>query len=89
MDYLRKTLPSGIDVSIILNGDRDADGNLVCVHEMLVIFRKTYKRHGFKPRGCLWRPVALRRRMYRIAPERWQYVNQKYCDGRLSPLPEL
>ena len=86
MDYLRKTLPSGIDVSIILNGDRDADGNLVCVHEMLVVFRNVYRRHGFKPRGCLWCPVAHRRRMYRIAPERWQYVNDKYCDGQLSPL---
>lgn len=86
MDYLRKTLPSGIDVSIILNGDRDADGNLVAVHEMLVVFRKVYRRHGFKPRGCLWCPVAHRRRMYRIAPERWQYVNEKYCDGLLSPL---
>ena len=86
MDYLRKTLPSGIDVSIILNGDRDNDGNLVAVHEMLVVFRKVYRRHGFKPRGCLWCPVAHRRRMYRIAPERWQYVNEKYCDGQLSPL---
>ena len=86
MDYLRKTLPSGIDVSIILNGDRDADGNLVCAHEMLVVFRKVYRRHGFKPRGCLWCPVAHRRRMYRIAPECWQYVNDKYCDGQLSPL---
>ena len=86
MDYLRKTLPSGIDVSIILNGDRDADGNMVSAQEMLVVFRKVYRRHGFKPRGCLWCPVAHRRRMYRIAPERWQYVNDKYCDGLLSPL---
>ena len=86
MDYLRKTLPSGFDVSIILNGDRDADGNLVSTHEMLVVFRKVYRRHGFKPRGCLWCPIAHRRRMYRIDPERWQYVNEKYCDGQLSPL---
>ena len=86
MDYLRKTLPSGIDVSIILNGDRDNDGNMTDVHEMLVVFRKVYRRHGFKPRGCLWCPVAHRRRMYRIDPERWQYVNDKYCDGQLSPL---
>lgn len=86
MDYLRKTLPSGIDVSVILNGDRDAMGELTCPHEMLVVFRKVYRRHGFKARGCLWRPVALRRRMYRIAPDRWQYVNAKYCDGQLSPL---
>jgi hypothetical protein len=86
MDYFRKTLPSGIDVSIILNGDRDEDGNMVCPHEMLVVFRKVYRRHGFKPRGCLWCPIAHRRRMYRIAPERWQYVNEKYCDGLLSPL---
>ena len=86
MDYFRKTLPSGVDVSIILNGDRDADGNMVAAHEMLVVFRKVYRRHGFKPRGCLWCPIAHRRRMYRIAPERWQYVNDKYCDGLLSPL---
>ena len=86
MDYFRKTLPSGIDVSVILNGDRDADGNMVSPHEMLVVFRKVYRRHGFKPRGCLWCPIAHRRRMYRVAPERWQYVNEKYCDGLLSPL---
>lgn len=86
MDYLRKTLPSGVDVSIILNGDRDEDGNMVCPHEMLVVFRKTYERRGFKPRGCVWCPIAHRRRMYRIPPERWQYVNDKYCDGLLSPL---
>lgn len=86
MDYFRKTLPSGIDVSVILNGDRDGDGNMVRPHEMLVVFRKTYERHGFKAIGCVWCPVARRRRMYRIAPERWQYVNAKYCDGQLSPL---
>ena len=86
MDYFRKTLPSGIDVSVMLNGDRDNDGNMVTAHEMLVVFRKTYERHGFKARGCLWCPVARRRRMYRIAPDRWQYVNAKYCDGQLSPL---
>ena len=86
MDYIRKTLPSGIDVSVILDGHRDDDGNMTEVHEMWVVFRKTYERHGFKARGYLWRPVALRRRMYRIAPERWQYVNAKYCDGQLSPL---
>ena len=86
MDYLRKTLPSGIDVSVMLNGDRDDDGNMTSVHEMIVVFRKTYELHGFKARGCVWCPVAHRRRMYRIAPERWQYVNDKYCDGQLSPL---
>lgn len=86
MDYIRKTLPSGIDVSVILNGDRDDQGNLLATHEMLVVFRKTYDRHGFKARGYLWRPVAIRRRMYRIPRERWQYVNKKYCDGQLSPL---
>ena len=86
MDYFRKTLPSGIDVSVMLNGDRDDDGNMVCAHDMLVVFRKTYVRRGFKPRGCVWRSIAHRRRMYRIAPERWRYVNDKYCDGLLSPL---
>lgn len=86
MDYFRKTLPSGIDVSVILNGDRDARGNILETHEMLVVFRKVYRRHGFKAIGCVWCPVARRRRMYRVAPERWQYVNDKYCDGQLSPL---
>ena len=87
MDYFRKTLPSGIDVSVILNGDRDDNtGELISTHEMLVVFRKVYRRHGFKARGCLWCPVARRRRMYRIAPERWQYVNAKYCGGELDIL---
>ena len=86
MDYIRKTLPSGIDVSVILNGARDAQGNILKTHEMLIVFRKTYVRRGFKPRGCVWRYIAHRRRMYRISPERWQYVNDKYCDGQLSPL---
>lgn len=85
MDMYYFTKPGGLSIHVMIDGDRDDDGNLTACHEMTVTFRKAFAK-GFRPIGGAYCPRCVRERHYRIAPERWQYVNAKYCHGQLSPL---
>ena len=83
MDNCKIVTRSGIQVSVMLNGEYDEDGNMITVHEMVIAFRKRFTR-GFNPIGGTFCPVAIRERIYRIPPEKWETVNKKYCHGKLE-----
>lgn len=83
MDNCKIVTRSGIQVSVMLNGEYDEDGNMITTHEMMIAFRKRFTR-GFNPIGSCFCPVAIRERIYRIAPENWDKVNAKYCGNRLT-----
>lgn len=83
MDMCYCDKPGGLRVYVMVDGDRDDDGNLTAVHEMTVTFRKTYA-WGFSPIGGIYCPRCIRERRYRIRPERWAAVNAKYCRGELD-----
>ena len=85
MDMYYFTKPGGLSIHVWIDGDRDDDGNLTACHKMTVMFRKSLPRGlGLKGGGYCHR--CIRERYYRIAPERWQYVNDKYCHGELDIL---
>lgn len=68
MDMHYYIAPGGLRVCVMVDGDRDDDGNITTVHTMYVIFRRRYTRE----------------RRYWIPPERWAAVNRKYCLGTLN-----
>lgn len=83
MDMHYYIAPGGLRVCVMVDGDRDEDGNITTVHAMYVIFRKRYTR-GFNPIGGTFCPRCVRERRYWIPPERWEAVNRKYCRGELT-----
>lgn len=83
MDMYHFTKNNGLSVCVMIDGERDNDGNLTECHSMIVIFRKRYTR-GFYPIGGTYCPRCIRERRYHIAPEHWETVNKKYCDGKLE-----
>ena len=82
MDMYYFTKLGGLSIHVMIDGDRDDDGNLTACHEMTVTFRKAFAK-GFRPIGGAYCPRCVRERHYRIAPERWEAVNRKYCRGEL------
>ena len=83
MDMCYVTKNNGLRVCVMIDGDRDDDGNITTVHTMYVIFSKRYTR-GFYPIGGTYCPRCIRERRYRIPQERWAAVNAKYCHGELE-----
>lgn len=83
MDMCYCNKPGGLSICVMIDGDRDNDGNITTCHEMTVIFRKTYA-WGLSPIGGIYCPRCIRERIYRIAPENWDKVNAKYCGNRLT-----
>lgn len=83
MDMHYYIAPGGLRVCVMVDGDRDDDGNITAVHVMYVIFRKRYTR-GFNPIGGTYCSSCIRERRYWIPPERWEAVNRKYCLGTLN-----
>lgn len=83
MDKCYCNKPGGIRVCVMVDGDRDNNGNLTTVHEMEIVFRKTYE-WGFSPIGGIYCPRCIRERRYSISPERWAAVNAKYCRNELD-----
>lgn len=85
MDMYYFTKPGGLSIHVMIDGDRDDDGNLTACHEMTVIFRKSFAM-GLCLKGGGICHRCIRERYYRIAPERWEAVNRKYCRGELDIL---
>ena len=83
MDMCYFTRPSGMSICVMVDGDEDDDGNLTACHDMTVTFRKAFAK-GFHPIVGTYCPRCVRERHYRIAPERWEAVNRKYCRGELT-----
>lgn len=83
MDMCYVTKNNGLRACVMIDGDRDDDGNITTVHTMYVIFSKRYTR-GFYPIGGTYCPRCIRERRYQIPPEKWAAVNAKYCHGELE-----
>ena len=83
MDMCYVTKNNGMTICVMIDGDRDDNGNITSCHEMLVIFLKRYTR-GFNPIGGTYCPSCIRERRYQIPPEKWETVNKKYCHGELE-----
>ena len=66
-DFCRAELSSGVEVDVIIDGNRYEDGCLWDTQFMTVVFRN-----------------SLHKRVFSIAPGRWDFVNSKYCRGRLD-----
>lgn len=83
MDMHYYIAPGGLQICVMIDGDRDDEGNITACHNMYVIFRKRYTR-GFYPIGGTYCSSCIRERRYLIPPERWETVNRKYCLGTLD-----
>lgn len=83
MDMHYYIAPGGLQICVMIDGDRDDEGNITACHAMYVIFRKRYTR-GFYPISGAYCSSCIRERRYLIPPERWEAVNRKYCCGKLD-----
>ena len=83
MDMCYVTKNNGMSICVMIDGERDTDGNITTCHDMTVTFRKSYTK-GFYPIGGTYCPRCIRERHYRIPPEKWETVNKKYCHGELE-----
>jgi hypothetical protein len=66
-DFCRAELSSGVEVDVIIDGNRYEDGCLYDTQFMTVVFRNLLHERRFSISSC-----------------RWDFVNAKYCQGRLD-----
>ena len=66
-DFCRTDLGSGVEVDVVIDGNRYEDGCLWDTQFMTVVFRN-----------------SIHERVFSIDSGRWDYINSKYCQGRLD-----